>query len=84
LVPSEDAKLLFKLFPDRTKLTVNELKEKLQGGMSDNRIRDALAELVANGCLKREIEPGKAHALSYQRHPNFGMFSSYYQDELET
>ena len=85
LLPSDDAMLLFKLFPDdTTDLTVKQADNMLQEDLPKSRIRAGLAELVKERCLEKMVDPhDKSHAAWYRHHPDLRNLNSYYKRHLE-
>jgi archaellum biogenesis ATPase FlaH len=83
-VPSDDAKQLFQLFPDKSmELTVKEIDVRLQEDLPKTRIRAGLAELVQQKCLCKTIDPhDRTHAAWYKRHPDFEALNSFYKQKL--
>jgi len=83
-LPSEDAKLIFQMFPDNSsELTIRELDNKLQEDLTKNRIRLATTELAGQLCLERRVDPhSKNHAAYYSRHPKFNLLNNYYKKHL--
>ena len=84
IVPSDDAKELFELFPDETTgLTVKKIHENLHEDLPKTRIRIGLTELVEQKCLRKIIDPhDKSHSAWYKRHPDFGKLNTFYKDNL--
>lgn len=83
-LPSEDAKLVFQMFPDNSyELTVKELDKKLQEDLTKNRIRLSTTELTKELCLEKRVDPhSQNHAAYYRRHPKFDLLNSYYKKHL--
>ncbi len=84
-VPTDDEKLLFRLFPDgTTEWTVKGISESTGRDLPDSRIREALSRLVQERCLERVINPhDRSHAAYYQLHPDFAQLVSVYKQYIK-
>lgn len=85
VIPTDDEKLLFRLFPDtQTEWTVRDISESTGRDLPDNRIRDALDQLVKQGCLERVIDPhDRSHAAYYKLHSGFTQSGSIYKQYIK-
>jgi len=83
-VPSDDAKQLFQLFPDKsTELTVKQIYENLQEDLPRTEIRAGLVELVQQKCLYKTIDPhDRSHVAWYKQHPEFEKLNTFYKQKL--
>lgn len=85
VVPTAEEKEMFKLFPDtKERWTVKRISDSTGRDLPEGRIREALARLVEQRCLKKVIDPhDRSHAAYYQLHPDFGTLTSVYKDNIK-
>ncbi|MBN2570441.1 MAG: AAA family ATPase [Deltaproteobacteria bacterium] len=84
VLPTDDERLLFQLFPDYAQQwTVKQISDSTGKDLPDNRIRDALSQLVKQQCLEKVINPhDRSHAAYYRRHPGFNQLKTIYRQNL--
>jgi hypothetical protein len=67
-----------------TKWTVSGISESTGRDLPDNRIRDALAQLVRQNCLERIVNPhDRSHAAYYRLHPYYKQLTTVYRQYLK-